>query len=584
MCYVLEGLQQEFLGKAPLQMVVLPCFARLDRLQERKVFEDVPKGKRKVVVATNVAETSITIPGITYIVDSGVVKVAEYDWKTQTRKLGLQYVSKSSAKQRKGRAGRTGPGMAYRIYTKKAYKTFKDRCRPEVLRCDLSATLLLLNSAGCPDLLQDLLDSPSPGAIFVARCFLREMEAFDEGDNLTNRGRLMSRFPLPPRLTNALLKSGELGCSEELLTIAAMLEEESLFPMPETPPPRDIMAPPFNSPIDLLKLHWSWRRVSRLPTKTCRDWALERGVCLVGMKRVDQSRCQLRRVCTEVGIPLASCRGDLRLVRQALCFGFIRNAARKDASSASKYRLMATDYATVGICRRSACPWIVFTDAVHLGNRLHLDQCTPIEPDWMVRLAPHLVVKGPLGENDVNFQVDYQSENRAPVNKKDVPKEGVPVNKKDVPKEGVPVNKKDVPKEGIPVNKNDIPKVPVNKKARQQEGCPKGRAPVNKKDVPKEAPVNKKDVPKEGVPVNKNDILREGKGIAKKHVPKEAPVTKRDFPKKVVPVNKDVPKEAPVNKDVPKEAPDNKKDVQKKGVTKKHVPKKGAPFNKKDVP
>ncbi|KAH0479105.1 MAG: hypothetical protein KVP17_005054 [Porospora cf. gigantea B] len=434
MCRVLKGLQQEFLGKAPFQMVVLPCFARLDRRKQNKVFEDVPKGKRKVVVATNIAETSITIPGITYIVDSGLVKVSEYDWETQTRKLGLQYVSKSSAKQRKGRAGRTGPGMAYRIYTKEDYKTFKDRCRPEVLRCDLSATLLLLSSAGCPDLLQDLLDSPSPGAIFVARCLLRETEAFDEGDNLTNRGQLMSRFPLPPQLTNALMMSGELGCSEELLTIAAMLEEESLFSMLGG-----------DCPVDRLKFYWAWKRIQRTtPLKESKEWLSKRRVSETTMKYVDVSRKQLRRVCTDVRIPLASCRGDLTFVQQALCFGFIRNVARKEASS---YRLMATDYDTVGFCPRLSDPWIVFTDAVHLGNRLHLDQCTPIEPDWMVRLAPHLVVKGPLGENDVNFQVDYQSENRAPVNKKDVPKK---VTKKHLPKKGAPVNKKGVTKKKIP--------------------------------------------------------------------------------------------------------------------------------------
>ncbi|KAH0476917.1 MAG: uncharacterized protein KVP18_001139 [Porospora cf. gigantea A] len=335
----------------------------------------------------------------------------------------------------------------------------------------------------------------------------------------------MSRFPLPPELASALLKSEELGCSEELLTIAAMLEEEeSLFSTPEAATRLESRKrTPSYSPIDLLKLHWSWRRVVRHPTKS-QGWALARGVCLVGMRRVDLSRLQLRRICTEVEIPLASCRGDLTLVQRALCFGFIQNVAKQ--SSKSKYRLMATDYATVGFCP-SAAPWIVFTDALRSGNRLYLHNCTPIEPDWMVQLAPHLVVKGPLRENDVNLQVCYQSENRGPVNKKEVPKEGVPVIKKDVPKKRAPVKKKDVPREAAPVNKKDVPKeaAPVKKK-----DVPKEAAAVQK-DVPKKY-VSKKYVPKKGVPIDKKDVPKE-EGCPKKRgegvVPKEGvlPSTRR---------------------------------------------------------
>ena len=186
----------------------IPLYASLPPQQQQLVFDppppplfpDGPPG-RKVIVSTNIAETSLTIDGIVYVVDPGFSKQSIYNPRIRVESLLVSRISKSSAQQRAGRAGRTRPGKCFRLYTKKDFKRFEEQLDPEILRCNLASTVLGLVRVGVKDLDRfDWLDAPAPETLMGALEILNFLAALDDDGNLTPLGRMMSEFPLDPQV------------------------------------------------------------------------------------------------------------------------------------------------------------------------------------------------------------------------------------------------------------------------------------------------------------------------------------------------------------------------------------------------
>lgn len=224
------------LGSKIAPVVVAPIYANLPIEMQAKIFEPAPEGARKVVLATNIAETSITIDGIKYVIDPGFVKEKVYNSATGMESLVVVPCSQASAQQRAGRAGRVGPGKCFRLYTKWSFKNeLPKQPTAEILRSNLSSVVLLLLSLGIYDILSfEFLDRPADGLIIKALELLYALGCMNSQGELTRLGKAMAEFPIEPSFCKTLITSNELGCLEEMLTIVAMLSEaSSLFYLPK---------------------------------------------------------------------------------------------------------------------------------------------------------------------------------------------------------------------------------------------------------------------------------------------------------------------------------------------------------------
>ena len=212
------------------RLAVLPLYAALPAEQQARAFRPVSGNTRKLVIATNIAETSVTIPGIRYVIDPGFSREKSFDARTGMDSLQTTRISRVSAQQRAGRAGRTGPGKCFRLYSSAEFARMRENAEPEIRRSSLLSTMLYLKVLGIDDVLGfDYLDAPSPEAISLALNQLFIMGALDDAGRVTPLGRRLSALPLEPQLGKTLLLACEEGCAEEALAMSAMLSVEKVF-------------------------------------------------------------------------------------------------------------------------------------------------------------------------------------------------------------------------------------------------------------------------------------------------------------------------------------------------------------------
>jgi ATP-dependent helicase HrpA len=202
--------------------LILPLFGRLQAADQRKIFQ--PSKKRKIIVSTNVAETSITVPGIRYVVDTGLARIPKYNIRAKTTSLRVTRISKAAAKQRSGRCGRTGPGTCIRLYSEDDYLNREEFTRPEIQRSNLAEVILQMIALdlGNPRTFP-FLDPPAPRAVNDGFRTLRELGAIDSRDQLTARGRIMARLPLDPCIARIILEGAAQGALREITVICAAL-------------------------------------------------------------------------------------------------------------------------------------------------------------------------------------------------------------------------------------------------------------------------------------------------------------------------------------------------------------------------
>uniref|UniRef100_A0A1I7XSZ9 RNA helicase n=1 Tax=Heterorhabditis bacteriophora TaxID=37862 RepID=A0A1I7XSZ9_HETBA len=213
------------LGSKIKELIPLPIYANLPSDLQAKIFEPTPPNARKVILATNIAETSVTIDGICYVIDPGFSKQNSFDARSGVEHLHVVTISKAAANQRAGRAGRTGPGKCFRLYTAWAYKhELEDQPIPEIQRTNLGNVVLMLKSLGIHDLVHfDFLDPPPQETLVIALEQLYALGALNHRGELTKLGRRMAEFPCDPCMSKMIIASEKYECSEEIVTIAAML-------------------------------------------------------------------------------------------------------------------------------------------------------------------------------------------------------------------------------------------------------------------------------------------------------------------------------------------------------------------------
>ncbi|KAL8198834.1 UNVERIFIED_CONTAM: putative ATP-dependent RNA helicase dhx33, partial [Gekko kuhli] len=282
-------------------MVVMPLYASLPYSQQLRVFQVAPKGYRKVILSTNIAETSITITGIKYVVDTGMVKAKKYTPESGLEVLAVQRVSKAQAWQRAGRAGREDSGLCYRLYTEDEFEKFDRMTVPEIQRCNLASVMLHLLALRIPNVLTfDFMSKPSPEAIQAAIEQLVLLGAAERKDDqliLTMLGRKMAAFPLEPKFSKTILMSPRFHCSEEILTIVSLLSVDSVLHNPlsrrdEVQAVRKKFISSEGDHITLLNIYRAFKNISGN-----REWCRENFVNSRNMMLVSDIRAQLRDIC-----------------------------------------------------------------------------------------------------------------------------------------------------------------------------------------------------------------------------------------------------------------------------------------------
>jgi ATP-dependent RNA helicase DHX8/PRP22 len=332
------------LGPSVPDLIILPVYSALPSEMQSKIFDPAPPGSRKVVIATNIAETSITIDHIYYVIDPGFVKQNAYDPKLGMDSLVVTPISQAQAKQRAGRAGRTGPGKCFRLYTEAAFQSeMLPTSIPEIQRQNLSHTILMLKAMGINDLLHfDFMDPPPTNTMLTALEELYALSALDDEGLLTRLGRKMADFPMEPALAKVLIASVDMGCSDEILSIVAMLSVQTVFYRPkEKQTQADQKKSKFHDPhgdhLTLLNVYNGWKN-----SHFSNPWCFENFIQARQMRRAQDVRQQLVSIMERYRHQIVSCGRNTAQVRQALCSGFFRNAARKDPQEGYKTLIEGT--------------------------------------------------------------------------------------------------------------------------------------------------------------------------------------------------------------------------------------------------
>jgi pre-mRNA-splicing factor ATP-dependent RNA helicase DHX16 len=393
------------LGSRVKELIICPIYANLPSELQAKIFEPTPEGARKVVLATNIAETSLTIDGIVYVIDPGFVKENVYNPATGMSKLIAVPCSRASANQRSGRAGRVGPGKCFRLYTKYAFMNeMEESTTPEIQRTNLNGIVLLLKSLGINDLLDfEFMDPPPTETLIGALNQLFALQALNHKGELTKVGRQMAEFPTDPMLAKAVLAADRLGCVEEVLTIVSMLSESAaLFFRPKD---KKIHADSARARftikeggdhLTLLNIFNQWVDSDFSPV-----WAKENFLDMRSLKRARDVRDQLAKLCERVEVTMSSCgANDLIPIQKALTSGFFPNAARLQRGGDS-YRTVKNN-TTVYIHPSSVCmandppiKMVIYYELVQTTKE-YMRNCLPIKPEWLHEAAPHFHKKKDL--------------------------------------------------------------------------------------------------------------------------------------------------------------------------------------------
>ncbi|KAK7058518.1 DEAH-box ATP-dependent RNA helicase prp22 [Paramarasmius palmivorus] len=379
------------LGPKVPELLILPIYSALPSEVQSRVFEPTPPGARKVVIATNVAETSLTIPNIYYVIDPGFSKQNAYDPRLGMDSLVVMPISQAQARQRSGRAGRTGPGKCYRLYTEAAFRNeMLPNSIPDIQRTNLSTTILQLKAMGINDLLSfDFMDPPPAPTMLTALESLYALSALDDEGLLTRLGRKMADFPMEPPLAKMLIASVELGCSEEILSIVAMVSVQTVFYRPkEKQGQADSKKAKFHQPegdhLTLLTVYNGWKNAN-----FSNPWCYENFIQARSMRRAQDVRKQLLGIMDRYKHDIISAGRDYNRVRRAICSGFFRHAAKKDPQEGYKTLVEGTPvyiHPSSALFNRNP-EWLIYHELV-LTTREYCHNVTAIEPKWLVEVAP----------------------------------------------------------------------------------------------------------------------------------------------------------------------------------------------------
>ncbi len=380
----------------PPQTEILPLFGRLSASQQAEVFK--PHSGRRIVLATNVAETSLTVPGIRYVIDTGLARISRYSYRTKVQRLPIEPVAQASANQRAGRCGRLGPGVCIRLYSEEDFNARPEFTEPEILRTNLASVILQMLALRLGTI-EDFPFVEAPDARFIRDGFklLHELGALDDSDRLTDLGRQLARLPVDVRIGRMVLAARDEHCLKEVLIIASALS----VPDPrERPMDRQQAADEkhkqfIDEQSDFLGFVKLWafyhEQARHLSKAKLRKLCQTNFISFVRMREWHDIHQQLHGLAAEMGMRMNQAEGGYEPIHRALLTGLLGNIAFKtDAHEYTGARGITLNIFPGSALFKKQPKWIVAAELVETARR-YARIVARIEPDWVERLAEHLI-------------------------------------------------------------------------------------------------------------------------------------------------------------------------------------------------
>ncbi|MFI1375938.1 ATP-dependent RNA helicase HrpA [Streptomyces longwoodensis] len=384
---------------------VLPLYARLSHAEQHRVFQ--PHTGRRIVLATNVAETSLTVPGIKYVIDPGFARISRYSHRTKVQRLPIEPVSQASANQRKGRCGRTSDGICIRLYSEEDFLARPEFTDAEILRTNLASVILQMTAAGLGDIEKfPFIDPPDHRNIRDGVQLLQELGALepdqkDPRKRLTQTGRKLAQLPVDPRLARMVLEADRNGCAREVMVIAAAL---SIQDPRERPADKQAQADQQHARFkdetsDFLAYLNLWRYVREQQrergSSSFRRMCKQEYLNFLRIREWQDIYTQLRTVAKQMGIHLNDQDAGPDRVHVSLLAGLLSHIGMKDVKDGNKNEYLGARNAKFAIFPGSALfrkqPRFVMSAELVETSRLWARVNAKIEPDWVEPLAEHLL-------------------------------------------------------------------------------------------------------------------------------------------------------------------------------------------------
>lgn len=384
---------------------VLPLYARLTQAEQNRVFEE---GRRRaglrVVLATNVAETSLTVPGIRYVIDTGVARISRYSHRTKLQRLPIEAISRASADQRRGRCGRVGPGVCLRLYSEEDFVQRAEFTDPEIRRTNLAAVVLQMLMLRLGDIARfPFIDPPDPRMVRDGYKLLEELGAVTAGGKLTSIGKQLAQLPTDPRLGRMVLAASKQGVLEEILIIASALAVQDPR---ERPADKQAQADQLHARFKhkrsdfmaFLNLwHYYEEQRQELSQNQLRKLCKKEFLAFMRMREWRDVHRQLRIACRQLKLPAPQrdSPGDERYddVHKALLSGLLSNVAQwhegRDYLAARNRKLQIFPGSALS---KKPPKWLVAAEIVETG-RVYARQVASIDPRWAVDINPDLLKK-----------------------------------------------------------------------------------------------------------------------------------------------------------------------------------------------
>ncbi|CAJ0574498.1 unnamed protein product, partial [Mesorhabditis spiculigera] len=411
--------QVDHLGPDVGEIRCIPLYSSLPPALQQKIFEPAPPKKangaigRKCVVSTNIAETSLTIDGVVFVIDPGFAKQKVYNPRIRVESLLVCPISKASSMQRAGRAGRTRPGKCFRLYTEKVYnEEMQEQTYPEILRSNLGSVVLQLKKLGIEDLVHfDFMDPPAPETLMRALELLNYLAAINDEGDLTELGSLMAEFPLDPQLAKMLITSTELCCSNEILSIVAMLSVPQCFVRPaearkEADEAKARFAHVDGDHLTLLNVYHAFKQ-----NHGAANWCYENFINFRTMANADNVRKQLERIMDKFNLRRIST--DFKSkdyyinIRKALVAGFFMQVAHLERNGhyvTIKDNQIVNLHPSTVIDRKPE--WALYNEFV-LTTKNFIRTVTDIKPEWLLAIAPQYYDMSNFQDGEVKRKLHY---------------------------------------------------------------------------------------------------------------------------------------------------------------------------------
>ncbi|EGR4125899.1 ATP-dependent RNA helicase HrpA [Vibrio cholerae] len=381
---------------------IVPLYARLSAGEQNKIFQ--PHAGRRIVLATNVAETSLTVPGIKYVIDPGTARISRYSYRTKVQRLPIEPISQASANQRKGRCGRTEEGICIRLYSEEDFLSRPEFTDPEILRTNLASVILQMTALGLGDIEAfPFVEAPDKRNIQDGVRLLEELGAIndqikDPKKRLTESGKQLARLPIDPRLARMVLEASKLGCLKEVMIIASALSIQDPRERPsDKQQSADDKHRRFNhEDSDFLTLVNLWHYIGQQQKAlTSNQFRRQCKLDYLNYLRVREWQdvyTQLHQSTREMGFKLNDESGSYHAVHSAILVGLLSHIGMKDQEKNEYHgarNARFNIFPASGLFKKQP-KWVMSAELVET-SKLWARVVAKIEPDWIEPLAKHLI-------------------------------------------------------------------------------------------------------------------------------------------------------------------------------------------------